>query len=1066
MANVTLSQTPIAPQPNANLVKESEIKQAQVDSNGRKRPNPHADLANDRIDAEAFALVRCFQYGSAVISVDGSLARVASRGNNVHQTYTMTDTLSTCRYHDAILYAKGHPGSSYCKCGLHCACRKFDTALFTHTIFRFTPSQLFDFIHSMSSKTFFAVCHYFDQPFGHIGSSGYYYYANDKLYTMPDGADAPFVDLNPSWFFKGYYHNGGDQKLVWTRVASFKDTYVYKFYTVDNSVHVEDNTKPLFDRALASNNYVGPVRWYTGVTFAKAPELVMHSMSQLLVNIVSVESLGSTFCCVTRGSKMVYVSKAIIAEVGTMLLGSKRDSSSYQFATRLVQKHLQASRVPNHIIGPGSAYTVALAFLYTVDDEISALHTLIAPNQNKFQVLNDALDFNMRPVYSPFWFYWQRIQQFLRNPLLHTILFGGYGGWKAPEVVATLQGKGILAALRLALRFGIKSFVIGVLYHFLTMVDHFRLYRRYVEAPLARMSSISLPAFIYLYNKCKNVYFGSKGRVNIPLRESTTTAIAETDKRIVSVGEAAVVVRQEKDAIYHVGLSVGDYIPIVSASNNQNELVAVANRQLACKDENDKQYRKSFAGLATWISRYKAYLFPQADEVKVSFAAWNDRYPVAQRERHLEALRRVQTMGVNNLNFNIYAKKAFIKKETLFKAKLEGLDEYDPRLIQGCHDEYNVLVGPWIYAFTQRLKLDWHADNFIVYGSGLNAEQLGRIFTRSLNKRLMVDECDQSRFDAHIKRVWKEIHIMICGFYGCPPDVQRHLEAGEEFTFGKTPTGVKYRIEGTQASGSQTTTESNTIFNALLTTYIAWCEFHRLDTDLAMEITDFRMANDKLDEEPARIKYWPKVENDHFFRNVDNIYKAVFCGDDNLVFRIGQLNIRYDLLYKRFGLKPKSKVDVPIHAVEYCSGVFYPIRSVDLEYQYKWGPKIGKMLAKLAFSITPQRESPWDKATFYAANLKGILNDVSHIPVLGEFSRAVVAYYDPKFVHRTHGFLHRIHAAVADEADMAAAREWFYARYGIADYVWVTERLCALVPLLPYLTDDHNLSAIMARDVG
>jgi len=80
--------------------------------------------------------------------------------------------------------------------------------------------------------------------------------------------------------------------------------------------------------------------------------------------------------------------------------------------------------------------------------------------------------------------------------------------------------------------------------------------------------------------------------------------------------------------------------------------------------------------------------------------------------------------------------------------------------------------------------------------------------------------------------------------------------------------------------------------------------------------------------------------------------------------------------YARLGLVAKVKIHDDPDLVEFCSGYFW-----HTDEGRVWGPKPGRMMAKLGFSTNEQKEPlKWFKGV-----LLGVKQDVAHVPILNHY---------------------------------------------------------------------------------
>lgn len=286
----------------------------------------------------------------------------------------------------------------------------------------------------------------------------------------------------------------------------------------------------------------------------------------------------------------------------------------------------------------------------------------------------------------------------------------------------------------------------------------------------------------------------------------------------------------------------------------------------------------------------------------------------------------------------------------------------DPRLIQGTSHISNVIVGPWMHAFSKKLAACWNGDGNVFYTSGCHTEDFSLTVDNAVwNTDYVVYETDFSRFDSTVSKPFLNLELEIYGQYGIPKLAAQFVRAKIN-TRGYTSTGIKYRIEGTRQSGEPNTSCGNTLINVLLHRWILHCN----------GIKDFSM---------------------------------LCLGDDNLLIIPTHKTLDMGAL-GRLGFRPKTTIHKDIFASEFCSMIPLPARNKQGQEVVLFTPKPGRILAK--FGIDYENAPHSIMLGRMRANILGLLKDVWHVRFLRDILchtlGCIVAYRDVTLPdhHRLH----------------------------------------------------------------
>jgi len=275
--------------------------------------------------------------------------------------------------------------------------------------------------------------------------------------------------------------------------------------------------------------------------------------------------------------------------------------------------------------------------------------------------------------------------------------------------------------------------------------------------------------------------------------------------------------------------------------------------------------------------------------------------------------------------------------------------EKDPRMIQGCQDQYNVIVGPYYRGMQLKLKEIWNSKHKLYYPSGASAEQIGNWFSLSE----VYFETDFSRFDSSIHPELLLLELLIYERLGFNKNVIKVMRTNISAPLYCSK-GVYLEVQGTRRSGTPNTGGGNSLINGCVFAFI----MHKAN------IYSYKMimlGDDNL------LLINPKSENSNYVNERPTFQDSV-----------EQL--------KQFGLRAVTKVSYggEEFAVEFCSSKFWPLRD-----QYILGPKIGRTMAKFGWFIDPPMREK-DCITMLKGTVISKYFDFSYLPVLRVMSQRIL----------------------------------------------------------------------------
>jgi hypothetical protein len=364
--------------------------------------------------------------------------------------------------------------------------------------------------------------------------------------------------------------------------------------------------------------------------------------------------------------------------------------------------------------------------------------------------------------------------------------------------------------------------------------------------------------------------------------------------------------RDQLRPAFNYGIAVKYYRPSMHADTQGNELLAINNRALFEVDNPpDDEMWDLFD---QWFGIWQPQIIPYSHIEARGFEHWNRRFPKNRREDHIRALTNIRVSGTTKHNIDNWCRRrSFIKRELL----LGDLENADPRLIQGVSSEANVLLAPWLLAFSEMLKKQWHVKSPYCFASGLDANDIGS-WMLGRDKELLYEN-DFSRFDRTVSSRALDLERRIyegCGL--CGPALQVFLRQYK--TIGVGAHNISYDINATRKSGDPNTTIGNSIINLLVSVFAATIA-----------------TGHSIKDDPSKI------------------VNLLVGGDDSIVQPYSPLDAeRFEFVLIQLGFKPKL-VCTRFPDVSFFSARFLPTNN-----GYILTPKLGRVLAKCGHSVQYQ----------------------------------------------------------------------------------------------------------------
>lgn len=902
----------------SRLLLRSNFQQYNFVEENKEDIHSHPCLAVERLLVEKYVYGLCQERnrGVTILDIGGAPKRHLKFGRlDVHSCCPILEPADVLRHAD---YTRTVQIMSCSHNVMDCDCVDQPVYMAIHSMYYLSQADILTLLHKDGPNVMFSAVHHFPDYIGSFyeGEAFYQLFEDQVVMRVRDNAQ-PYKHSALHWLRASDYYYLDGKAMAWSIVKRINNTYVYKL--TKSKIFPEMTTETMFDlpQIIKDDTYYGRVLVSTHTVGQKQ---ITTALTKEQINVDRIFSIGKMILFTRRDQVSVPVPKGFVQELATYVAYKPRNESTFATLGERAKQHIKNYNYPADYKSACIVVATAIAFTLNLNLEIGVVSHLNFENAH----LRTLFERILKGYYIP------------SLPMAGQFILGPY--WSLFVYILACRAKQDNAA---SVTSGFKNFNIT---H-----ESFRM-------PLDFIHYVSpIPLIGRL---CHNVLK--------PMRPGAKIRMLDN------------LAREKIDYILY-GVGFCNRIPIVYGSNGHNEQNSLMNRALM---DTPTPIASEFEKFSSFVFDHFDTIFPDWKKIeKYSFTAWNNcgNFNTAKRKAH-ELARAKVAAGFYDFNnpkdlSHITTKKTFVKREKLCIGDLMPEDK-DVRTIQGCTDEFNVIVGPFVRAFQLQIKRIWNAAHFCYSTSGANANEIGQWFDnfQHNNPYFVYCEDDFSRFDASISRNFLEMEIQIMTRFGLPQRAETVLRAAIE-THGYTMRGNFYSVDGTRHSGDPQTSVGNTLINGLVHLYAVFCLVADANT---------------------------------VFQNV----KMVAVGDDNLIVLPRRLLTDEQIMtipstMKRLGLNSVFQIRPNSHFVEYCSARFWPAtvggrlrishpvtgRLENLE-THVLGPKPGRVLQKLGYFIDGQDKLPIPLLVGTALGLK---DDVAHIPILNKFVEIPLRVYGANY---------------------------------------------------------------------
>jgi len=423
--------------------------------------------------------------------------------------------------------------------------------------------------------------------------------------------------------------------------------------------------------------------------------------------------------------------------------------------------------------------------------------------------------------------------------------------------------------------------------------------------------------------------------------------------------------------IQHLGLIVPSQLMTAYNVDPESEFLALCSRALVYNELPDPI---EVAKFQTWLDSVHSTLHPHypQDIQPSKFSDWatSSNCTATVIRDCKEAYSRLQeTKPTQRLAKKYSVFKLFSKWEKAMKTSPVGpCLNNKPRAIQACGPAATVFTGTMFHPMQHYFHETWRGKFNICFAAGKSAEELSQWLDDHLEGKSSYWEDDFSLFDSTVS---KDMQLVALRQY---MKAKMHLNSPWGWAIrnaqidasGFTRYGWKYSISGTVRSGVADTCLTNSILNA----YVHLYGLHTLNPSFTFHELLSRVA-------------------------------MMIMGDDNLLMVedcIKVVGLEDEI--RKLGFLPKlHRVRTPEELV------FLNMRPYPMDDgRHRFGPKVGRILARLGTSTTDQKLH----SAYLHGCFKAFQASTSHIPVLNDLVARAINPSDGLLRHFDRGLEHSL----------------------------------------------------------
>jgi len=334
-------------------------------------------------------------YGDKVNITDigGNANRHLSAGrSNIHSCNPLLSSSDAVRRRPEN-YLKG---ANYCdNTAQNCQFRP-DVYLSVHSLYYLSQNDILKLIHNSSKGVMYAVLHRFDNVYGGLHFDGKNYESKYSMFVednkvkvhMTVKGNCVGYTHDPCLWINSNYYQSEDKAIAWDG-QPIGDSWLYRFVIAKPNLSPDRAKEMSLVNSLDRNDHYGSV---DGVLSFGDQATLKPVLGFLKLKKAEFVSFGSFTAMYSSSSVVTLIPKDLVKQVALDMVGRPRDSTTLRLCIDKMKSYLKKMDMPVDIKITCATYGSALAFLYSIKDEILAFNNLCLPVHKRLYVkLRNAL---------------------------------------------------------------------------------------------------------------------------------------------------------------------------------------------------------------------------------------------------------------------------------------------------------------------------------------------------------------------------------------------------------------------------------------------------------------------------------------------------------------------------------------------------------------------------------------------------------------------------------------------------------------------------------------------------
>lgn len=264
-----------------------------------------------------------------------------------------------------------------------------DAYLSVHSLYYLTPQEVLELVHRSKKHCLIAVVHRFENLYGGMHDNGDFVESHyetfvsgrDLLVNMKVTGNATSYVHSPCHWLNSTYFQYGQRAICWNG-RPFGDSWIFEFTTVPLScvgkISIDRELPMSLVSSLRRSDHYGNV---SGVLSLGDESSFKPMLEVLNLSVRSIKSFGSFMWLSNPTDATILIPKGVIETVALKMVGVPRDKAGLRLCIQTMRNTVRPEKMsmPNSMRLNCCIYGSALAFVYSLNDEITVFNRLCSP---------------------------------------------------------------------------------------------------------------------------------------------------------------------------------------------------------------------------------------------------------------------------------------------------------------------------------------------------------------------------------------------------------------------------------------------------------------------------------------------------------------------------------------------------------------------------------------------------------------------------------------------------------------------------------------------------------------